>query len=230
MAGHGIQSDPEPDHGAVAMSRILLVDDHAVLRQGLKLTLADAFPGVKFGEAGTAAEAHVALHRHRWDLVVLDINLPGRSGFEVLGEIRRELPQLPVLVLSSTPEEQIGLRSVKGGAAGFLNKRTPLKQLVAAVRKILDGEPFISPWLAQRLVEDLRRGTDAPRHEALSERELQVCQMTAGGKSIKEIAAELSLSAKTISTFRSRVFKKLGLSNDAGLVRNASEHGLATDE
>lgn len=135
-----------------------------------------------------------------------------------------------MLVLSSTPEDQIGLRTIKAGAAGYLNKQTAPEQLVEAVRKILTGGQFIGAGLARQLVADLRRGTDRPRHEALSDRELQVCRMSADGKSVKEIAAELSLSAKTISTFRSRVFKKLALRNDVELAHYAREHGLTRNE
>ncbi len=211
------------------MIRILIADDHTILRQGLKQILADDIPSAKFGEAGGAAEALALLHKQRWEVLVLDINMPGRNGFEVLDEVRRNFPLLPVLVLSSTPEDQIGLRAIKAGAAGYLNKQTAPEQLVDAVRKLLVGEQFISPALAQKLVADLRRGTGGPRHESLSDRELQVCKMSAAGRSVKEIAAELSLSAKTISTFRSRVFEKLGLRNDAELARYAQEHGLMHD-
>ncbi len=211
------------------MIRILIADDHTILRQGLKQILAEDIPGAKFGEAGGAAEALALLHKQRWEVLLLDINMPGRNGFEVLDEVRRNFPLLPVLVLSSTPEDQIGLRAIRAGAAGYLNKQTAPEQLVDAVKKLLAGEQFISPALAQKLVADLRRSHDGPRHDALSDRELQVCKMSAAGKSVKEIAAELALSAKTISTFRSRVFEKLGVRNDAELARYAQEHGLTQD-
>lgn len=209
------------------MNHILLADDHAILRQGLKQILAEDFPGATFGEAGDAAETLALLHRRRWDVLVLDIHLPGRNGFEVLAEVRREFPQLPVPVLSSTPEEQIGLRAIQAGASGYLNKRTAPEQLVEAVRQVLAGVPFLSAALARRLVTDLRRGIERPPHEALSDRERQVGLMSAEGKSVKEIAGELSLSPKTISTLRSRLFRKLGVQNDVELVRYVIANGLA---
>ena len=199
------------------MPRILLADDHAILRQGLKQILADEFTAAKFGDASDAAQALALLHRQAWDVLVLDINMPGRNGFEVLDEVRRNFPLLPVLVLSSTPEDQLGVRAIKAGAAGYLNKQTAPEQLVEAVQRVLAGGQFISAALAQRLVAELRRGTDRPRHETLSDRELQVCKLSASGLSVKEIAAELSLSAKTISTFHCRVFEKLGVKNDVEL-------------
>lgn len=208
------------------MTRILLADDHAILRQGLKQILADDFADAKFLEAGNAAQALELLHHQAVDILVLDINMPGRNGFEVLDEVRRNFSRLPVLVLTSTPEDQLGVRAMKAGAAGYLNKQTAPELLVEAVQKLLAGGRFISAQLAEKLVTEIRRGTDRPRHETLSDRELQVFKLTAAGKSVKEIAIELSLSAKTISTFRSRVFEKLGLRNDVELVHYARENGL----
>jgi DNA-binding NarL/FixJ family response regulator len=208
------------------MTRILITDDHAILRQGLKQILIDEIADAKFGEAGDSAVALTLLHKEAWDVLILDINMPGRNGFEVLDDVRRNFPLLPVLVLSSTPEDQLGLRAIRSGAAGYLNKQTAPEQLVNAVRTVLAGGQFISATLAQKIVADLRRGTDRLRHEALSDRELQVFKFTAAGKSLKEIAAELSLSAKTISTFRTRIFQKLDVKNDVELARYAQEHGF----
>ena len=208
------------------MPRILITDDHAILRQGLKQILAEEISGATFGEAGDATQALSLLHKQEWDVLVLDINMPGRNGFEVLDEVRRNYPVMPVLVLSSTPEDQLGVRAMKAGAAGYLNKQTAPEQLVEAVQKILAGGQFISDSLAENLVAELRRGTDRPRHELLSARELQVCKLTAAGRSVKEIAGELSLSAKTISTFRCRVFEKLAVKNDVELAHYARQHGL----
>jgi DNA-binding NarL/FixJ family response regulator len=208
------------------MHRILLTDDHAILRQGLKQILAEEIPGAKFGEAGDAAETLKLLHQQTWDVLVLDINMPGRNGFEVLDEVRRNYPLLAVLVLSSTPEDQLGVRVMKAGASGYLNKQTAPERLVEAVQKILAGGQFISASLAEKLVVELRRGTDRPRHESLSARELQVCKLTAAGLAVKEIAAELSLSPKTISTFRCRAFEKLAVKNSVELAHYARQHGL----
>ncbi|MBL9188449.1 MAG: response regulator transcription factor [Opitutaceae bacterium] len=212
------------------MIRILISDDHAILRQGLKQILADEIPQIEFGEAGEAAETLALLHREKWDLLILDVNMPGRNGFEVLTEVRRSFPHVPVLVLSSVPEDQIGLRVIRGGAAGYLNKQIAPERLVEAVQTALRGECFISPALAQRLAAEVALAGSGPRHELLSARELQVFHLSAAGKAVKEIAAELSLSAKTISTFRSRIFQKLGLKNDIELARYAREHGLAADQ
>ncbi len=208
------------------MTRILITDDHAILRQGLKQILADEIVDAKFGEAGDSAQALALLHKEVWDVLILDINMPGRNGFEVLADVKRHFPTLPVLVLSSTPEDQLGLRAIRSGAAGYLSKQTAPEQLVDAVRTVLAGGQFISDALAQKIVADLRRDTDRPRHEALSDRELQVFKLTVAGKSLKEIAAELALSAKTISTFRARIFEKLGVKNDIELARYAHEQGL----
>lgn len=212
------------------MTRILLADDHAILRQGLKQILADEIAGAVFGEAGDATQTLALLRKQPWDVLVLDVNMPGRNGFEVLAEVSRDFPRLPVLVLSSIAEEQIGLRVIKAGAAGYLNKQTAPERLVEAVQTVLKGGRFITPALAGRLAGEFQRAGSGPAHEALSARELEVFQLSAAGKSVKEIADELALSAKTISTFRSRVFKKLGLKNDVELARYAQEHGLAPGE
>jgi two-component system, NarL family, invasion response regulator UvrY len=208
------------------MTRILLTDDHSILRQGLKQILLEGIPDAKFGEADDSALALAMLHKENWDVLILDINMPGRNGFEVLDEVRRHFPRLPVLVLSSTPEDQLGSRAVRSGAAGYLNKQTAPEQLVDAVRTVLGGGQFISPTLAQKIIADLRQGANAVRHEALSDRESQVFRLTIAGKSLKEIAAELSLSTKTISTFRVRIFLKLGVKNDVELARYAQENGF----
>ena len=209
------------------MTRILLVDDHAILRQGIKQILTEGFAGAAFGDADSAALALSLLHHERWDVLILDINLPGRNGFEVLTVARRAYPALPVLVLSSTPEDQLGLRALRAGAAGYLNKQAAPERLLEAVRQVLAGERYVSRELAQRLAAEMARPDAArARHELLSTRELQVARLSAQGRSVKQIAEELSLSAKTISTFRSRVFEKLQLHNDAELALYAREHGL----
>jgi DNA-binding NarL/FixJ family response regulator len=206
--------------------RILIADDHAILRQGLKQILADEISGASFGEAGDAGETLEQLRKQSWDVLVLDINMPGRNGFEVLAEVRRSYPLLPVLVLSSTPEDQIGLRAIKSGAAGYLNKQTAPEQLVEAIETVRKGGQFISPTLTQRLVADLRGGNSGPRHEALSDREFEVCRIAATGKSVKEIAAELNLSPKTVSTFKTRALEKLAVRNDIELARYMHDHAL----
>lgn len=209
------------------MFQLLLVDDHFILRQGLKQILNDELIGTAFGEADNAADALVLLRSRRWDVLILDINLPGRSGFDVLAVAQREFPSLPVLVLSSTPEDQLGLRVLRAGASGYLNKQTAPEQLVVAVRQVLAGERYVSKALTQKLLTDFgRKATERPRHDCLSARELQVFLLCANGKSVKAIADELALSAKTISTFRSRIFEKMAMRNDVELSNYAHEHNL----
>jgi DNA-binding NarL/FixJ family response regulator len=208
------------------MIRILIADDHALLREGLKLVLADEFTDARFGEAGTATETLQFLRKQAWDVLILDINLPGRSGLDVLRETRRDFVQLPVLVLSSTPEDQLAVRVLKAGASGYLNKQIAAEELVNAVRKVMSGGLYVSPGLAEKLAEEIGREQDRPPHELLSDREFQIFKMMTAGKSVTEIAAELSRSVKTISTFRGRVFDKLRLHNNMELYQYAHRHGL----
>jgi two-component system invasion response regulator UvrY len=208
------------------MTRILITDDHAIVRQGLKQILAEEIMDATFGEAGNSAEAVALLHKEAWDVLILDINMPGRNGFEVLADVRLNFPRLPILVLSSTPEDQLGVRALRSGAAGYLNKQAAPEQLVNALRTVLTGGQFISGALSQKIVAALRRDSGRPKHEALSDRELQVFKLTVSAMSLKEIAVELSLSAKTISTFRVRIFQKLAVKSDIELMRYAQEHGF----
>ena len=205
--------------------KILIADDHIFLRQGLKQILADGFKKIEFGEAGSTQQTVDQLASGDWDILILDISMPGRSGLEVLRETREHYPRLPVLVLSSAPEEQMAIRVLKAGAAGYLNKQAATQELVDAVRKLVSGGRYVSTRLAEKLAAELGRAERAP-HEALSDREFQVMQMLAAGKSLKEIADELSLSVKTISTFRGRILEKLKLQNNVELAHYAREHQL----
>ncbi len=205
--------------------RILLADDHALLRQGLKQILAEEFPQAEFREAGTTYETLECVRREAWDIVVLDVFLPGRSGLEVLHEMRQNRATLPVLVLSSAPEEQMALRVLKAGASGYLNKQAAAENLVQAVKRVIAGGKYVSETLAQKLALEAGRPNRSP-HETLSDREFQVMHLLVSGKSLKEIAAELSLSVKTISTFHTRIWEKLGVKNDVEMVRYAMEHRL----
>lgn len=208
-------------------TRILIADDHAVLRAGLKLILRDGLPDAEIGEAGNTPEAIAQLHQNPWHALVLDLSMPGRNGFEVLSEVRAKIPNLPVLVLSSMPEDQIGLRAIKAGAAGFLNKQSAPEQVVDALKALLAGGQYFSAELSRQMVSELRRDHSQPRHTTLTDRELEVCRLSVAGKSVKEVAAELRLSPKTISTFRLRSFEKLGVRNDIELSRYLDQHGLA---
>jgi two-component system, NarL family, invasion response regulator UvrY len=205
--------------------RILIADDHSVVRTGLKQILADAFPAAEFGEAATAQETLALVDQGGWDLLLLDIFMPGRDGLEVLAEVRsRKLP-VPVLVLSSAPEEQLALRVLRAGAAGYLTKQTATEDLLRAVNTVLSGARYVSAKLAQRLAANLSHPALAPE-EKLSGREYQVLHMLAAGKSLKEVAQELGVSPKTISTFHTRIWQKLGVSNDVALGKYVTEHGL----
>jgi DNA-binding NarL/FixJ family response regulator len=206
--------------------RILLVDDHAVVRRGLRQILADGLPGATFGEASSAAEALDAVGRAEWDLVVLDISMPGRGGMDALKDIRGLRPRLPALVLSVHAEDQYALRAFRAGASGYLTKDSAPDQLVGAARKILEGGRYVTPAVAEQLAARLDADGGRPPHEQLSDRELQVLRMIGGGKSVKEIGGELHLSEKTVSTYRTRVLEKLQLRTSADLIRYALHNGL----
>jgi DNA-binding NarL/FixJ family response regulator len=208
------------------MIRILLVDDHEVVRRGTRQVLAEGFPDADFGEAADAAKALALLAAERWDLLVLDINLPGRSGLEVLGDVRGQWPRLPTLVLSAYPEEEFAVRCLRLGAAGYLTKSSAADELVAAAHKALEGGKYVTAALAERLAAFLGGGFRAEPHESLSARELQVVRLVASGRTMKEIAAELHLSEKTIATYRARIAEKLGVSTNVELTRYAMQHKL----
>ena len=201
--------------------KILIADDHAVFRRGLRETIAEAFHRVTFGEAGTAQETLECVQRQGWDMVVLDISMPGKSGFEILGELKRLRPGLPVLFLSVHPEEQYARRALKSGAAGYVTKESVPSELKEAVRRVLAGGHYVSATLAEKLAVDLMKGSDLPIHELLSDREFEVLRMLGKGKTVKTIADQLFLSVKTVSTYRARILKKTGLKNTAELIRYA---------
>lgn len=207
--------------------KILIADDHAVLRKGLLQILSEEYSDAQFGEAATTAETLACLSQHPWDLLVLDIFMPGRTGLEVLHDARVQYPNLPVLVLSSAPEEQLAVRVLKAGASGYLNKQAAPEHLAMAVRRVMAGGKYVSATLAESLASGLSQ-TDRPPHEKLSDREFEVMQLLLAGRSLKEIASELSLSPKTISTFNIRLREKLRVRSDVELVRYAQEHGIGT--
>ncbi|HEY9509597.1 MAG TPA: response regulator transcription factor [Verrucomicrobiae bacterium] len=207
--------------------KILLTDDHAVVRHGLKQILADEFKKATFGEARNAHEALNKVWKEDWDVVVLDITMPGRSGLEVLREIKKSKPKLPVLVLSMHPEGQFAVRVLKRGASGYMTKESAPEELVGAIKKVLAGGRYVSNSLAEKLANYLSDGeTQKPPQEKLSDREFQVLRLIASGKIVSEIAKELSLSVKTISTYRSRILEKMGMKNNAELMHYAMQHQL----
>jgi two-component system, NarL family, invasion response regulator UvrY len=206
--------------------RILIADDHAVFRRGLRETLGEAFSRVTFGEAKTAQETLDCVGRQDWDVVILDISMPGKSGLDILDDLHRLRPRLPVLLLSMHPEEQYARRALKSGAAGYLTKESVPEELMVAVRRVHAGGRYISATLAERLAFDLRRGADTPVHELLSGREFQVLRMIASGKTVKQIADEIALSVKTVSTYRARILEKTGMKTNAELIRYALQTQL----
>jgi DNA-binding NarL/FixJ family response regulator len=208
------------------MLRILLADDHAVVRQGVKQILAEAFSQADFGEAQNAHELLELVDSSRWDIAVLDLAMPGGNGLEALKQIKHDHPQLPVLILSMYPEDQYAVRTIKAGAAGYLNKESVPEELVQAIRKILRGGQYISASVADELVLNARHDDDQPLHKHLSDREYQVLCMIASGKEVKEISSELALSAKTISTYRARLLEKMNMKTNAELTYYAIQNQL----
>ena len=208
------------------MIRILIADDHEVVRRGLKDILAEEFDKLRIGEATRANEILDAVRKQEWDVVLLDINLPGRSGLDVLEELRRLFPRLPVVVLSAFPEADYALRAFKLGAAGYVTKQSASDELLVALRKALAGGKYVTTSLAEKLAANLAGEVTSEPHESLSNRELQVLRMIAGGKTIKEIAADLFLSEKTVGTYRTRLSEKMGLGTNVELTRYALQHRL----
>jgi len=206
--------------------RVLISDDHAVFRRGLRETLAEAFPRVAFGEATTAQETLDQVRCQDWDVVILDISMPGKSGLDILDDLKRLRPKLPILLLSMHPEQQFARRALKAGAAGYLTKDGVPEELKQAIKKITAGGRYVSATLAEKLALDLREGADLPLHELLSDREFQVLRMIASGKTVKEISVDLSLSVKTVSTYRARIMEKTGMKTNADLIRYALQSQL----
>ena len=206
--------------------KILIGDDHAVFRRGLKETLSEAFPKTVFGEARTAQETFELAQRQNWDVIILDISMPGRSGLDILEDLKRSRPRIPILLLTMHPEQQFARRALKAGAAGYLTKDSVPDELKEAIKRIVAGGRYVSATLAETLAVDLRRGADLPLHELLSDREFQVLRMIASGKTVKEVADELSLSVKTVSTYRSRILEKTGMKTNAELIRYALQTQL----
>lgn len=208
------------------MIKILIADDHTVVRRGLIQILSENFPGATFGEVGTAQELLHKLYEQRWNLLTLDIGMPDRSGLDLLGELRQAFPRLPVLILSVHPEGQYARRVLKAGAAGYLSKDAVPFELAEAVRKALKGGRYVSAALAEQLATDLATKVNDARHEILSGRELEVLRLIGLGRSTTQIADALSLSPKTISTYRARILGKMEMNSTGELIRYAVENHL----
>ncbi len=208
------------------MMSILLVDDHEILRHGLKQLLGELFPDAIFGEAGSVVKARALFGERQWHLILLDINLPGGSGLDLLAEVRKQQAGVVVLVLSSYPEEEFAVRAFQSGADGYLTKSSVASELFVAVRKVLSGGKYVSAAMAERLARVISVPSIQLPHETLSARELEVLRQVAKGRSIKEISAELCLGEKTVATYRQRAAEKLGLTTHVELARYALRHGL----
>jgi len=204
---------------------VLVADDHDIIHYGLKRMLSDQFGAIAVGEARNAQETLDQCARQSWDVVLLDISMPDRSGLEILAELKRVCPAASILIMSAFPEEEFAVRAFQCGAVGYLDKRKLAAEVVEAIQRVLTGERYVSGALASRLAGQIG-GSLRPAHEALSQREFQVLRLVAGGKTIKEIAAELSLSEKTIGTYRTRISEKLGLGTNVEITRYAMQHRL----
>lgn len=208
------------------MIRVLIVDDHPVIRRGLRDIVTDQ-PDMEVGaEATNAAQALELVRKQHWDAVIMDITMPGRSGLEALHDIRGEKPQLPVLMLSIHSEEQYAMRALKAGASGYLTKESAPDELVNAIHKVVTGGLYVSANMAERLAAELRAPAGRSAHELLSDREFEVLCLMGRGKSVSQVATELSLSVKTVSTYRANILQKLGLENTAEIIRYAITHNL----
>jgi two-component system invasion response regulator UvrY len=208
------------------MYKILIADDHAVVRKGLKQILTETSDMIAAGEASTGQEVLDMLMKNEYDVVILDISMPGRSGLDIMKDLKNMKSSIPVLVLSIHPEEQYAVRALKAGASGYLTKESAPDELVVAVRKVAQGGKYVTTSLAEKLAFDLGKANEKPLHETLSDREFQVMCMIGSGKPVKEIAEELCLSIKTISTYRSRILEKTKMKNNAEITRYAIKNGL----
>ena len=208
------------------MKRILIADDHAIVRRGLRLLLLEEYPSAEIGEAGDAESLVNKIIQQEWDVVICDISMPGRSGLDALSQIKQIAPKLPVLIMSMYPEDQYALRVLKAGAAGYLGKETIHDDIVKAIQTVQLGKKFITPTIAEKLAKAFEVDTTDQLHEKLSDREFDVFKMLASGKAVSEIANQFALSVTTVSTYRSRVLEKMGMNSNADLTRYALEKKL----
>ncbi len=210
------------------MIRVLIADDHPIVRQGLRQILAETGDIEVIAEAAAGHEVMTCIRKHRLDVIVLDLSMPGSSGLDTLKQIKEEYPALAVLVLSVHPEDQYAVRALRAGASGYLTKNSAPNDLVTAIRKLAAGGRFITPSLGEKLAEGLQNPIDdRPIHEVLSDREFEVFRLLAKAKTVGEIAEKLFLSPKTVSTYRHRILEKTGLKTNAELMRYAVDHGIA---
>jgi DNA-binding NarL/FixJ family response regulator len=215
-----------PQEGRAHPVRVIIADDHPVVRQGLKMMLSSDPEVSVVGEAKDGDEALAMVHSLEWDVAVLDYSMPGRGGVDLLAAVKHDYPDRPVLILSIYPEDPHGMRALKAGAAGYISKESAAEDLTAAVKKVVSGGRYVSASLAEKLAARLTPEQDRPPHERLSDREYRVMWLLASGRSLQQIAEEMHLSPSTVSTYRGRILKKLGLSSNVELVHYAMKHRL----
>lgn len=208
------------------MIRILIADDHAIVRRGMKQILLEQYPSADVAEAGDAETLVAKVVEGGWDIVITDMNMPGRSGLDALHQIKQIDPALPVLIMSMYPEDQYALRVIKAGASGYVGKETIHDNLVNAIETVRKGKRFITPSIAEKLADAIDTAKKSEPHELLSDREFDVFKLLANGKSVTDIATQLSLSATTVSTYRSRILEKMQMKSNAELARYAVENKL----
>lgn len=208
------------------MIKILIADDHAIVREGLKQIVQETSDMVVAGEAVDGSEVLEQIRKYDYDIVVLDISMPGLNGLDILKQMKRESPKLPTLILSMHPEEQYAIRALRAGASGYLTKESVPDQMISAIRKIVGGGKYISPTLGEKLASYLETDIEKPPHETLSDREYQIMLMIARGKRLVDIGEELFLSHKTISTYRSRILEKMKMKSNSELIHYAIKNGL----
>ena len=208
------------------MIRLLIVDDHTIVRHGLRQVIADSADIEVAAEAGSSAEAVRLLRENTYDMVLLDISLPDKNGIETLKQIKRDKPELPVIMLSMHGEDEFGVRALKAGASGYVHKQNAHDQLVTAIRQVASGRRYISPDLAEELARSIGESSEKRPHELLSDREFDTLRMLASGKSLTEIAESLSISPKTVSVYRTRLLEKMKLKNNAEIAHYAIKNGL----
>ncbi|HMQ78767.1 MAG TPA: response regulator transcription factor [Ignavibacteria bacterium] len=212
------------------MIKILIADDHSVVRRGIKQILSDETDMQVLGEASNSDEIFSQLEKQPWDLLILDITMPGKSGLDCLIEIKQKKPELKILILSMHPEEEIAVRAIKTGADGYLNKDSVPGELIRAIKKVINGGKYISSSLAETLIFSVNKDAGKEPHDDLSEREFQVLCLLASGYSLTQIADKFSLSVKTISTYRSRILEKMDLKSNVDLTHYAIKHKLVLND
>lgn len=210
------------------MIRVIIADDHKMFREGLKLILSEAPDIVVADEAGSGHEALEKIYKNEYDILLLDISMPGLSGLDVLKELKTNRAKLSILILSMYPEEQYALRAIKYGASGYITKSSAPDELIQAIRKISKGGTYISSEIAERLLFSIKDDSEKLLHEKLSDREYQILRLLATGKTVSQIADELCLSIKTISTYRTRILEKMNMKTTAELIHYAIKHNLIT--